>query len=77
MEMEANQKLGQLQWMIEGPELWISLNPGEVPPPHRLWPLGASLHLGGDWCTLMGASASAVPRLRAWGTTSPWKLEEP
>ena len=29
-----------------------------------------------DWYTLMGASASAVPRLRVWGTTSPWKLEE-
>ena len=29
-----------------------------------------------DWYKLMGASASAVPRLRVWGTTSPWKLEE-
>ena len=29
-----------------------------------------------DWCTLMGASAWAVPRLRVWGITSPWKLEE-
>ena len=29
-----------------------------------------------DWYTSMGASASAVPRLRVWGITSPWKLEE-
>ena len=39
-------------------------------------PLGASLHLRGEWYTLMGASALAVPRLRVWGITSPWKLEE-
>ena len=45
--------------------------------PRQLSTLGASLHLGGDQCTLMGASASAVPRLRAWGTTSPLNLEEP
>ena len=31
--MEANLKLGQLQWMIEGPELRIWRNPGVVPPP--------------------------------------------
>ena len=29
-----------------------------------------------DWYTLMGAFAWAVPRLRVWGITSPWKLEE-
>ena len=36
--------------------------------PHR--------RLVNDWYTLMGASASAVPHLRVWGITSPWKLEE-
>ena len=30
-----------------------------------------------DWYTLMGASASAVPRLGVWGIISHWKLEEP
>ena len=29
-----------------------------------------------DWYRLMGASALAVRRLRVWGITSPWKLDE-
>ena len=58
------------------PGIAIWLNPGVVPPRTRILPLDASLHLRGEWYTLMGACASAVQRLRVWGIRSPWKLEE-
>ena len=50
-----------------GPEVKDLAKPwyGSIPPQR----LSAT-----DWYTLMGASASAVPRLRVWGITSPWKL---
>ena len=58
------------------PGIAIWLNPVWCLRAHRLSPLGASLHLRGECYTLMGATASAVPRLRVWGITSPLKLEE-
>ena len=44
--METNLKLGQLQWMIEGLELRIWLNPGVVPPPTPAAGLGCIIALG-------------------------------
>ena len=44
--MEANQKLGQLQWMSEGLEFRIWLNPGVVPPPTPAVALGCITALG-------------------------------
>ena len=44
--MEANQKLGQLQWMSEGLEFRIWLNPGVVPPPTPAVALGGITALG-------------------------------
>ena len=46
MDMEANRKLVQLQWMIEGPELRIWLNPGVLPPPTPAVALGCITALG-------------------------------
>ena len=63
--------------MIEGPELTIWLNPGVVPPPTPAVVLWCITALGRrpvyvNWCICFG-----VPRLRAWGTMSPLKPEEP
>ena len=41
-----NQKLGQLQWMIEGPALRAWLNPGVVPLPTPAVDLGCITALG-------------------------------
>ena len=46
MEMEANWKLGHLQWMIEGPELRIWLSPDVLPPPTPAIALGCFTALG-------------------------------
>ena len=44
--MEANQKLGQLKWMIKGPEFRIWLKSGVVPPFTPAVALGCITALG-------------------------------
>ena len=44
--MEANWKLGQIEWMIGGSEFRMWLNPGVVPPPTPAVALGCITALG-------------------------------
>ena len=70
-------KLGKLQWMIEGPGLRIWLNSGVVPPPTSAVYLRCITALGRRPVYVNGRICFGSADLRAWGTTSPLKLEEP